>query len=148
MHALRTERRWKERTMSPKAAKKRSNAASAPRRAQKAMSREARALYAEVQQGVKHLEKSIGEIQRGLRKAEHKLETDARAKIRELRKDARTQLSVLKAKQRDAAGTLKRVSTAAGDSWVDIKGTVDSVLADARETATAAVKRFRNALGG
>ena len=53
--------------MSPKAPKKRSKPMSAPRRAQKAMSREARAMYAEIQQGVRHLEKSIGEIHRDLR---------------------------------------------------------------------------------
>jgi len=73
-----------------KASKRRSTVVNAPRRAQKAMSREARSLYAEIRQGIRHLETSIGEIQRGLRKAEHKLEADARARIRELRKDART----------------------------------------------------------
>ena len=133
--------------MSPKTTKKGSKAMSAPRRAQKAMSREARALYAEIQQGVRHLETSIGEIQRGLRRAERKLEADARAQIRQLRKDARTHLLVLKAKQRETTGTLKRVSAAAGGSWADIKRTVDSILVDARTTATATVKRFRGALG-
>ena len=131
-----------------KASKRRSTVVNAPRRAQKAMSREARSLYTEIRQGVRDLETSIGEIQRGLRKAEHKLEADARARIRALRKDARTHLSVLKSKQCDAAATLKRVSAAAGGSWADIKDTVDSVLVDARATATAAVKRFRSALGG
>lgn len=131
-----------------KASKRRSTVVNAPRRAQKAMSREARSLYAEIRQGIRHLETSIGEIQRGLRKAEHKLEADARARIRELRKDARTHVSALKAKRHEAAGTLKRVSTAAGGSWADIKRTVDSVLVDARAAATAAVKRFRGALGG
>jgi len=129
-----------------KAPKKRSKVMSAPRRAQQAMSHEARTLYAEIQQGVRHLETSIGEVQRGLRKAEQKLEADARVQIRELRKDARTHLLVLKAKQREAAGTLKRVSAAAGGSWADIKRTVDSVLVDARAAATAAVARFRGAL--
>jgi hypothetical protein len=112
------------------------------------MSREARAAYGEIQHGVKNLEKSIGEIQRGLLKAEKKLEADARVRIRDLRKDARSQLSVLKAKQREAAGALKRLSGAAGDSWVDIKRTVDSVLDDARATASAAIERFRSALRG
>ena len=84
--------------MSPKAPKKGSKVMSAPRRAQKPMSREARAMYAELQRGVRHLEGSVGEIQRGLRNAERKLEADARAQIRELRKDARTHLSVLKSK--------------------------------------------------
>jgi len=142
------ERRGKEKTMSPKAPKKGSKVMSAPRRAQKPMSREARAMYAELQRGVRHLEGSVGEIQRGLRNAERKLEADARAQIRELRKDARTHLSVLKSKQREAAATLERLSTAAGGSWADIKRTVDSILVDARATATAAVERFRSALGG
>lgn len=130
-----------------KVSKKASQALSAPRRAEKVMSREARAMYGEIQRGVRHLEKSIGEIQRGLRKAEQKLEADARVRIRELRKDTRTYLSALKAKRREAAGTLRRVSAAAGESWVDIKRTVDSVLAEARATAATAVDRFRNALG-
>jgi hypothetical protein len=56
-------------------------------------------------------------------------------------------LSALKSKQRVAASILKRVSVAAGDSWVDIKRTADSMLADARATATAAVSRFRSAVG-
>jgi hypothetical protein len=57
-------------------------------------------------------------------------------------------VSALKAKRREAAGTIKRVSSAAGGSWADIKRMVDSVLVDARATATAAVKRLRGALGG
>jgi len=134
--------------MSLKAPKKRSKAMSATRRAQAAMSHEARATYAEIQQGVGHLETSIGEIQRGLRKAEQKIEADARARIRELRRDARTHLSVLKSKQREAANALKRVSTAASGSWGEVKRTVDSVLADARATATAVVNRFRGVFGG
>ena len=83
--------------------KKRSTAVSAAQRARAAMSREARAAYGEIQQGVKHLEKSITEIQQGLRRAEHKIEADARARIRELRKDARAQLGILESKQREAA---------------------------------------------
>ena len=130
------------------ALKKRSGAMSPPERAQKAMSREARATYVEVQQCVRHLDKSIREVERGVRKAEHKLEADARARIRDLRKDARTHLSVLKSKQREAAGTLKLVAPAAGGAWQDIKRTVDSVLVDARATATATVDRFRSVLGG
>lgn len=134
--------------MTSKTPRKRSGARGVPRAPQKAMSREARSMHVEIRQGVRHLETSIREIQRGLRKAERKLEADARARIRELRKDARAQVRVLKAKRREAAGMLRRVSTAAGDSWGDIKRMVDSALADARATATAAVKRFRSALSG
>ncbi len=131
-----------------KAAAKRSRPMSTPERAQKAMSAEARAMYVEVQRCVKQLDKSIGEIQRGVRKAERDLETAARVRVRELRKNARTHLSVLKSKQREAARALKLVPSAASDTWDDIKHTVDSVIVDARATATAAVDRFRSLLGG
>jgi hypothetical protein len=128
--------------------KKRPTAVSAAQRARAAMSREARAAYGEIQQGVKHLEKSITEIQRGLRRAEHKIETDARARIRELRKDARAQLGILESKRREAARTLQKVSAAAGESWREIKQSADSLLGDARATATTVVERFRSALKG
>ena len=59
-----------------------------------------------------------------------------------------TQLSVLKSKQREAARALKLVPSAASDTWDDIKHTVDSVIVDARATATAAVDRFRTLFGG
>jgi len=122
---------------------------SAPERAQKAMSVEARAIYADVQKCVKQLDKSIGEVERGVRKAEHELAAAARVRIRELRKDARIQLSVLKAKQREAASTLTLVPPAPdGGAWADIKRTVDTVLADAQSTASAAVNRFRHPWGG
>lgn len=134
--------------MSSKARTKRSRAISAPRRAKQVLTREARAMYAEIKRSVRHLETSIGEIQQELRRAERTLEADARARIAEVRKDARAHLRVLKSKKREAAGTLKRVSAAAGGSWTDIKRTVDSVLVDARATAAAAVKRFRSALAG
>ena len=59
------------------------------RRTSAAISREKRAAYGEIKQGAKHLEKSIGEIRKGLRKAERQIEADARARVRELRTDAR-----------------------------------------------------------
>ena len=135
--------------MSPKAAAKRSRTMSAPERAQKAMSVEARAVYADVQQCVRTLDKSIGEVERGVRKAERELAAAARVRIRELRKDARIQLSVLKSKQREAASTLKLVPPVpGGGTWDDIKRTVDSVLVDAQSAASAAVNRFRHPWGG
>ncbi|MBI1814808.1 MAG: hypothetical protein HYR72_07510 [Deltaproteobacteria bacterium] len=137
----------REKIMSAKAQKKRSKTTSAGERARAAMSREARAAYGEIQQGVTHLEKSIAEIQRGLRKAEQKIEADARTRIRELRTDARAQLGVLKTKQREAAATLKHVSAAAGESWQDVKRSADSIFADASITAASVIERFRSAFG-
>jgi ElaB/YqjD/DUF883 family membrane-anchored ribosome-binding protein len=134
--------------MATKPGKERPRSASAARRARKGMSREARAAYGEIQQGVKNLEKSITEIRRGVGKAERKIEADARARIRELRKDAAAQLALLKRKQRDAGRVLKRVSAAAGESWESIKQSADTILADARATATSVVERFRGVFGG
>jgi septation ring formation regulator EzrA len=132
--------------MATKAGKKRAQAARGPQ-ARKGMSRQARAAYGEIQQGVKSLEKSITEIQRGLSKAEQKIEAEARARIRALRKEARAQLGLLQSKQRDAARALKKVSTAAGQSWQDITQSADAILADARATAAVVVDRFRGVFG-
>ena len=63
--------------MSPKAPKK--NSKGTLSQSQKATPQEERAMQAEIKGGLKHLQQSIGEIQRDLRNAEHKLETDARA---------------------------------------------------------------------
>jgi hypothetical protein len=82
-------------------------------RATSAMSKEAKMAYGEIAGGVKHLERSIAEIQRGLVRAEKKIERDARAKVRELRKDARVQLGNLKSTKREAGRMLKRLGVAA-----------------------------------
>jgi len=134
--------------MAAKAAKKATKPPGAIRRVKSAMSREERAAYSEVQQGVRHLEKSIGEIQRALRKTERMIEADARARIRGLRKDARAQLGALKSKQREAARILKNVSAAAGGSWQELKQSADAILADARGTAASVIDRFRRSLRG
>jgi len=117
-------------------------------RGRPALSGEAKAARRELQKGVDHLNKSIAEARRGLRKVEQKIEADARARIRELRKEARAQLTSLEARRREASRTLKTLSAAAGDSWQEIKRSADSILADARATATSVIERFRSALGG
>ena len=111
------------------------------------MSPEIKEAYMQLQSGAKSLGKSIAEIQQGLRKAERKIEADARARIRGLRQDARTQLAALKSRRRDVAQTLKRLGAAAGGSWEDVKQSADAALADARTTAASVIERFRNALG-
>jgi ABC-type transporter Mla subunit MlaD len=111
------------------------------------MSPEVKEAYVQLQSGVKSLGKSIAEIRQGLRKAERKIEADARARIRALRQDARTQLAALKSRRRDVTQTLKRLTAAAGGSWEDIKQSADAALADARTTAASVIERFRNALG-
>jgi hypothetical protein len=134
--------------MLTEASKKSHKGTRSVKRGRTALSHEARAAYGEIRQGVKDLEKSIAEIRRGLRKAEHKIETDARVRVRELRKEAHAQLNLLKSKQREAARSLKRLTAAAGESWQEIKQAADSILAEGRATAGAVAESFRRALGG
>jgi hypothetical protein len=110
--------------------------------------REVRAAYGEIQQGLAHLDKSIVDLRGGLRRAERKIEADARQRISNLRREARKELKTLQARQRDAARTLKKLSVAAGESWQEVKRSADAILADARGTATAVAQRFRAALRG
>lgn len=111
------------------------------------MPREVRAAYGEIQKGVAHLDESISELRTGLRRAEQRIEADARRRIRELRREGRAQLRALQSKQHEAAQTLKKLSAAAGESWREIKRSADTIFADARATARAVGKRFRSALG-
>ena len=117
-----------------------------PRAARSAVARRRRAAYGEIKRGVAHLEKSIGEIQKGLRGAEKQIEADARRRIRALRKDASAEIASLRRKHRDVARVLDKVSAAAEGSWQQVKKTADGMLADAVGTATALVKRLKKAL--
>ena len=116
------------------------------RRPAAAVSREKRIAYGEIKRGAKHLEKSIGEIQKGLRDAERQIEADARARIRKLQRDARRQLTALKGRHREIARILDRVSSAAEGSWRQVKKSADALLADAVNTAASMVKRVKKAL--
>jgi ABC-type transporter Mla subunit MlaD len=104
--------------------------------------------YKQLQGGVQGLGKSIAEIQRDLRRAERKIEADARARITELRQDARKQLAALESHRSEVTRTLKHLAAAAGGSWRDIKQSADAALAEARSTAASVIERFRHALGG
>jgi hypothetical protein len=108
---------------------------------------EVKAAYADLETGVKHLGKSIAEIQQGLRKAERQIEADARARIRALRQDARAQLAGLKERRREVTKTLGRIASAAEGSWQDLKQTADAVLGEGRTMASSVIERFRNAIG-
>jgi hypothetical protein len=113
-----------------------------------AIPREVRAAYGEIQQGLAHLDESVVDLRAGLRRAEQKIEADARRRITDLRREARKELKVLQARQREAARTLKKLSVAAGQSWRDVKRSADAIFADARGTAAAVAQRFRAALRG
>ena len=109
-------------------------------------SREKRAAYGEIKRGMEHLEKSIGEIQKGLRRAERQIEADARARVRALRKDARAQLAAVKGRHREVARILEKVSAAAEGSWQQVKQSADAILADAVNGAASLVERLKKAL--
>jgi prefoldin subunit 5 len=117
-----------------------------PRRAKPAASKQRRAARDEIKKGVKHLETSIREIQKGLRAAEQQIEADARKRIRTLRKDATAELAALRRRHRDVARILDKVSAAAEGSWQKVKKTADARLADAIGAATSVVKRLNKAL--
>ena len=134
--------------MATKALRKNSASARRTRRPTAVMSPEARAAYGELRQGVAHLERSIAQIQRGVRKAERKIEADARARVRELRRDVQAQLGTLRTKRHETARSLKELSAAVGDSWRDVKRSADEILGSARGTADAVVERFRRATHG
>jgi hypothetical protein len=127
--------------------KRRTKAVGTAARARKAMQREAKSVYGEIETGVKHLEKSIAEIQKGLVRAEKKIEKDARAKIASLRKEARGQLGTLKTMQRRATAVLDRLSSTADESWHEVVASGQSIMKDARKTANSVVMRFRKAVG-
>jgi hypothetical protein len=110
------------------------------------MPREVRAAYREMQKGVDRLDASIADLGAGLRRAEARIEGDARRRIRELCRDARTQLHSLQSRQREAVRMMKHLSAAAGDSWREIQRSANSIFTDARRTTVTLAKRFRRAL--
>ena len=104
------------------------------------------AAQGQLERGVREIEKAIADIQRGLARAERRIETDARQRIRGLQKDGRAQMRALEAKRREATRLLGRLSAAAGESWEDITNTVQTMVGEARTTAVAVVDRFRSVL--
>ncbi|MEO8601342.1 MAG: hypothetical protein ABI629_02075 [bacterium] len=101
-----------------------------------------------MRRGVAHLDAAVGDLRAGLLRAERRIELQARQRIRALRSEGRVQLKELHVKQRAAAQMLRRLSTAADESWADVKRSADSILSDAHATAVAVGKRLRRALAG
>jgi hypothetical protein len=108
-------------------------------------SRAARGRSVDVEKRVDRLGRSVAEIEVALRRAEGKIETDARERIHTLRNEARRQLVVLHGHQREASRLLWRLSTAAEGSWDDLKRAADRKLREAHTVADAMIKRFRSA---
>jgi hypothetical protein len=105
----------------------------------------------DLQNGVEQLAQSIREIEISLRRAEQKIEADARDRIRQLRTGAREQLLVLRGHEREATGILMRLSGAANGSWADLEWadlerTADRALKDAGEIADSIIERCRRIL--
>jgi hypothetical protein len=105
----------------------------------------------DLQNGVEQLAQSIKEIEISLRRAEQKMEADARDRIRQLRTGAREQLLVLRGHEREAMGILMRLSGAPNGSWADLEWadlerTADRALKDAGEIADCIIERCRRIL--
>lgn len=78
-----------------------------------------------------------------LARAERRIESDARQRIRGLQKEGHAHMRTLEAKRREATRLLGRLSAAAGESWDDITKTAQTMVREARTTAVAVIERFR-----
>jgi hypothetical protein len=101
----------------------------------------------QLERGVRDIEKVIAEVQRGLARAERRIETDARQRLRVLQKEGRAQMRALGAQRRKATRLRGRLSAAAGGSLEDIAKTAQAMVTAARTGAGAVIERFRNVLG-
>jgi len=110
------------------------------------VSREVRAARAEIERGIARVARSAAEIQVALRHAERRIESDARDRVRALRKEAKAQMALLRARRGEANRKLRRLSTAAGGSWRDVKKAADRALTDARKVTKSVIARFRRAV--
>ena len=115
-------------------------------KARSTVSLEVRRARAEVKKGVERVARSVADVQAALQRAERQIEADARERIRALRKEAKAQVVELRKRRQEATRTLGRLSTAAGDSWRDVKKVADQALTEARTLAESVVERFRRAV--
>lgn len=96
---------------------------------------------------VEQLAQSIAQIEVSVRRAEQRIEGDARDRIRQLRTEAREQLLVLRAYEREALRILVRLSdSVAIGSCADLERTADRALQVARDIADAIIQRCRRIL--
>ena len=105
-----------------------------------------KAAQEQLEGGVREIGKAIAEIQRGLARAERRVETDARQRIRALQKEGRAQMRALEAQRRRATRLLGRLKAAAGGSVEDIAKMVQGMVTDARTGAGAVIERFRSVM--
>ena len=108
--------------------------------------RRQRAAQGQIERGVREIEKAVADIQRGLARAERRIETDARKRIRELQNEARAQMRALEATRREATRLVGKLSEAAGGSWDDVVKMLNAMVNEARTTAGGVVERFRSVL--
>jgi len=106
--------------------------------------RAARARLVDVEKRVERLARSLPEIEVAIRRAEGKIEADARDRIRMLHKEANEQLAVLRGHQREASSLLRQLSTAAEGSWGELEQAVDRALTEARAIADLMLERLRH----
>jgi len=108
--------------------------------------RAARVGRVDVEKRVERLARSVAEIEVALRRAEARIEADARGRIQMLRKEAHEQLARLSDHQREATHLLWQLSTAAEGSWGDLKQAADRALTEALTVADSMLERFRRAV--
>jgi hypothetical protein len=111
------------------------------------LSRGARGGALNVQRVVEQLARSIADIEVALRRAEGRIDADARERIQTLRSEASRQLMVMRGHQREASRLLRWLSTATVGSWDDVQRAADRELAEARTVAAAMIERLRGAPG-
>lgn len=107
---------------------------------------EDRAAHFEIQQGLKILGKTIGELQKGLRSAEREIEGEARRRVGALRKEGRAQLDALNAKSKEISASVRKASAAAETSWEELKNNANTLIGEARSAAVTFASRIRDAI--
>ena len=105
--------------------------------------RAARGRGGDVEKRVDRLARSVADIEVALRRAERKIEADARERIQTLRRETNEQLAVLCSPQLKASRLLRLLSTTAERSWDDLQRAADRELTQARTVVDSMLERFR-----
>lgn len=105
--------------------------------------RAARGRGGDVEKRVDRLARSVADIEVALRRAERKIEADARERIQTLRRETNEQLAVLCSHQLKASRLLRLLSTTAERSWDDLQRAADRELTQARTVVDSMLERFR-----
>jgi hypothetical protein len=98
----------------------------------------------EVERRVGVLARSVAEIESAIRRAEGRIEADARERIHALRDDTKARLAVLHGQQQEASRLLRALSSAPPDSRDDRARAASTKLAEACAVVHALLERLRS----